>query len=76
MTNRDAISSTELYSENPSDYIMWYQRQMRFHEPTWHNFLDPDCKHCKGTGWMLVRLDEWDVEKDICYCAMNGMGVE
>ena len=32
---------------------------------------DPNCRWCKGKGWVFVRLDEFDVEKDPCDCVMD-----
>ena len=49
-----------------------YQIYCRYHEPKMAQLgPDPDCKHCNGTGMMYVRLDEHDVDRDVCYCAMS-----
>jgi len=29
---------------------------------------NPECRFCHGKGYVLVRIDEWDVDKDPCDC--------
>jgi len=29
---------------------------------------DPNCPRCKGKGWVLVQIFEFDFEKDVCDC--------
>ena len=32
---------------------------------------NPNCVACKGQGWVLVRIDEDDVDRDVCECVCN-----
>lgn len=68
-SSKDSIRTLGKYCRDPNSYVMWYQRSLRYHEKSIRNTLDPNCTVCKGTGWMLVRIDENDVCKDICTCA-------
>ena len=33
---------------------------------------NPNCPRCKGKGWVLVQISEFDVEKDVCDCVTVG----